>query len=113
MLPFTALAAVAAFMNHRMAPGAKAPWEVWWSWRSGPRISHPYMTLALLAVCNVLGFASGWSEGSALQIAAIVLVALYMLVNLVGGIYLDRKYKRLEDEKKGQTKRRRRKGHAE
>lgn len=111
MLPFTVLSGVAAWLNHKMVPGAKAPWEVWWSYRYGPRISHPYMTLGLVAVYNVLGFALGNREGSTLQIVAIVLILLYELGEIAGGIYLERKYKRMEKEKRRETKRRRRKGH--
>lgn len=112
MLPCTVLAGVAAWLNHRMSPGAKAPWEVWWSYHYGPRISHPYMTLGLVAVWNLFGFALGDSEGSALQIVAIVLILLYELGEIAGGIYLERKYKRMEKEKRRETRRRRRKGHA-
>lgn len=113
MLPFTVLAGVAAWLNHKMPPGAKVPWEVWWSYRHGPRISHPYMTLGLAAVCNLLAFALFWREEPAFEIAAIVLILLYELGEIAGGIYLERKYKRMENEKKRKTKGRRKKGHAQ
>lgn len=110
MLPFTVLAGVAAWLNHKMPPGAKAPWEVWWSYRHGPRVSHPYMTLGLAAVCDLLAFALYWREESAFEIAAIVVILLYELGEVAGGIYLERKYKRMENEKKHGGKGRRRKG---
>lgn len=109
MLPFTLLAGVAAWMNYTMPPGAKAPWDVWRSFPGWtPRISHPYMTFALAVSSNILEFGFGWSRIPAIQMAAIVPMLLYLLANVVGGFYLEKKYKRARSARKHREKGRRR-----
>lgn len=106
MLPFTLMAGAAAWLNHSLPPGAKAPWDVWRAWPGWmPRISHPYISLALAVSANILAFSLGWSRTPALQVAAIVSALLYLLANVVGGFYLERKYKRAK--KHGEKGRRR------
>ena len=101
MLPFTLLAGIAAWLNHTLPPGAKAPWDVWRTWPGWTtRISHPYMTFALAVSVNILACGSGWSRMPALQVAALVPALLYFLINAVGGVYLERKYKQARNEKK-------------
>lgn len=109
MLPFTLLAGIAAWLNHTLPPGAKAPWDVWRPWPGWTtRISHPYMTFALAVSANILAFGFGWSRIPALQVAALVPVLIYLLVNVVGGVYLERKYKRARNADKHGKKGRRR-----
>lgn len=101
LLPVTLLEGVAAWLNHTLPPGAKAPWDVWRAWPGWTtRISHPYMTFALAVSVNILVFGSVWSRMPALQVAALVPALLYFLINAVGGIYLERKYKQAQNEKK-------------